>query len=86
MLKYLTPRYFNTRIKITYWDFHQIKNQSYPRLNYILSSNSSNRFANGALLGIRTPDRCLRRALLYPAELTERFCSNEHLNYITEIY
>ena len=24
---------------------------------------------NGVLAGIRTPDRCLRRALLYPAEL-----------------
>ena len=26
-------------------------------------------FGNGAIGGIRTPDLCLRRALLYPAEL-----------------
>ena len=36
--------------------------------------------SNGVLAGIRTPDRCLRRALLYPAELPGQVSTNK-VNY-----
>ena len=35
---------------------------------------------------IRTPDPRLRRALLYPAELLRHICSNEQINYTTNIF
>ncbi len=39
-------------------------------------------FISGVPGGIRTPDRCLRRALLYPAELLRRLVSQQD-NYTT---
>ena len=38
-------------------------------LPFVPISLQSVPYGNGAIGGIRTPDLCLRRALLYPAEL-----------------
>lgn len=38
-------------------------------------------FQSGVPEGIRTPDRCLRRALLYPAELLRQSVPKEQTNY-----
>jgi hypothetical protein len=43
----------------------------FPGLRGVLASDT---LGIGAPGGIRTPDHCLRRAVLYPAELRARVC------------
>lgn len=69
-------------ILLSYWDRNKIllnRNKKFPKGNkYIIRPNRL-KAKNGVPGGIRTPDRRLRRPVLYPAELLGHLFSFQHI-------